>query len=99
MLDLDLVIGFDWDVGNAWKSENKHGVTQGEAEQVFFNDPLFLDDVKHSADEPRFQALGASNDGRLLHITFTMREDGSLIRVISARPMNAKERVRHGKEA
>ena len=98
MFNAGRIEGFDWDEGNARKSEDKHGVSQADAEQMFFNNPLFLDDLKHSADEERFQALGATNDGRLLHVTFTMRADATLIRVISARPMNAKERMRYGKE-
>jgi len=40
MFDFDLVEGFEWDVGNARKNVVKHGVSQSEAEQVFFNKPL-----------------------------------------------------------
>ena len=93
MTDLSLIVGFEWDAGNARKNE-KHGVTAAEAEQVFFNQPLLLlEDVKHSLEEPRFHALGHTHDGRLLHITFTLREAGTLIRVISARDMHRKERA------
>jgi uncharacterized DUF497 family protein len=93
MLDLGLVIGFEWDSGNARKNE-KHGVTAAESEQVFFNQPLLLlEDAKHSQDEPRLHALGHTHDGRLLHITFTPRAEGTLIRVISARDMHRKERA------
>jgi uncharacterized DUF497 family protein len=93
MLELDRIEGFQWDEGNSRKSENKHGVTQSEAEQVFFNHPLVLDDAKHSKGEPRSHALGETNDGRLLHVTFTLRDRGTMIRVISARPMHRKERL------
>jgi uncharacterized DUF497 family protein len=99
MLALDRIEGFQWDAGNAQKSEGKHRVSPAEAEQVFFNNPLVLDDVRHSSEEPRFHALGISDDGRLLHITFTIRESGRMIRVISARPMNRKERAYYDKEA
>lgn len=86
------LIGFDWDEGNARKGK-KHGVNQLEAEQVFFNKPLLvLPDVKHSRQETRFHALGKTNEGRLLHVTFTMRLYGTKIRVISARNMHYKER-------
>ena len=37
--------------------------------------------------------LGKTDEGRHLHITFTLRESGSLIRVISARDMHRKERA------
>jgi hypothetical protein len=65
-----------------------------EAEQTFFNAPLLvLEDSKHSSQEPRFHALGKTDDRRLLHITFTVRHNGEKIRVISARDMHRKERV------
>jgi hypothetical protein len=93
-----LVTGFNWDEGNARKSAEKHSVSQGEAEQVFFNEPvLLLPYQKHSDTEQRFHALGKTQDGRLLHVTFTRRDGGKLIRVISARDMHRKERVFYGK--
>ncbi len=92
MINLTNITGFQWDDGNARKNE-KHGVSTAESEQVFFNAPLLmLEDAKHSVSEPRFHALGKTDDGRLLHITFTLREDGEKIRVISARDMHRKER-------
>ena len=94
MIDLSKVIGFEWDEGNARKNE-RHGVSMAEAEQVFFNSPLLvLPDPKHSEVEPRFHALGKTNEGRRLHISFfTLRDGGQFIRVISARDMQRKERV------
>lgn len=93
MLDLDRIVGFDWGPGNARKSDAKHAVTQRESEQVFFRAPLFLvEDMKHSQREPRGHAFGTTDDGRRLHVTFTLRGGGTLIRVISARDMSAKER-------
>jgi uncharacterized DUF497 family protein len=93
MLDLARIEGFEWDEGNERKSLEKHRVSQSEAEQVFFSSPLFLlEDVKHSQTEPRFQALGKTEAGRLLHVTFTTRVKEKRIRVISAREMHRKER-------
>lgn len=92
MIDLESIIGFDWDPGNERKND-KHGVSMAEAEQAFFNDPLlFFDDRKHSHIEPRFHALGRTDQDRLLHISFTLRGAGQKIRVISARDMHRKER-------
>jgi uncharacterized DUF497 family protein len=96
MIDLDQITGFDWDNGNSRKSADKHDVSQAEAEGVFFNDPLIVvEDSKHSEAEPRFNALGKTTQNRLLHITFTLRQDGTLIRVISARDMHRKEKKAH----
>ena len=92
MLDLARIVGFDWDAGNARKND-KHGVSQPEAEQVFFHTPLLcLADLRHSDAEPRYHALGRTDGGRLLHVTFTLRGDGTLVRVISARDMHRRER-------
>ncbi len=93
MIDFSCVTGFDWDKGNTRKSVEKHAVSKLDAEQVFFNEPiLLLEDQKHSSEEARFHVLGKTDDKRLLHITFTLRDNGSKIRVISARDMHRKER-------
>jgi uncharacterized protein len=98
MVNLGKIIGFDWDEGNARKSQDKHAVTQAEAEQAFFNEPLLLLlDERHSKMEARYHAYGNTNDGRKLHIAFTLREDGALIRVVSARDMHRKERMTYEK--
>lgn len=83
--------GFEWDVGNDKKSWVKHDVSCEEAQQAFFNQPLLVvKDEKHSHKEKRLRALGKTDEERFLHISFTLR--GSLIRVISARPMHRKEK-------
>ena len=90
---------FDWDDGNSRKSLEKRDVSQQEAEQVFV-DPrvLVLVDEKHSADESRFHAYGRTADGRRLQVTFTLRRNETLIRVISSREMSRKERARYEQE-
>jgi hypothetical protein len=93
MINLPPIEGFEWDDGNARKSVDKHGVSQAEAEQVFAGEPLVAVDVRHSETEPRFQALGKTIGGRRLHVTFTLRDQGKKLRVISARDMNRKERA------
>jgi len=91
MIDLEQIVGFELDDGNIRKSAHKHAVSQAEAEGVFFNDPLILvEDLRHSDSEQRFNALGKTSQNRLLHVT--LRESGTMIRVISARDMHRKER-------
>jgi hypothetical protein len=100
MLDLLRFEGFDWDEGNSRKSTEKHDVSQAEAEQIFFNDPLLIvEDISHSIREIRWHGLGHTDVGRRLHVSFTLRGDGRLIRVISARSMHRKERLRYEQEA
>lgn len=83
--------GFEWDDGNSGKNLEKHGVTDGACEQVFFNQPLVaLPDARHSRDEERLHILGRTDAGQNLLVVCTLRE--KKIRVISARPMKKKER-------
>ncbi len=89
--DLADCTGFQWDAGNADKNWERHQVTQGECEQVFFQRPLRIArDPAHSQAEPRYAALGQTAAGRRLTLVFTIR--GTLIRVISARDMSRRER-------
>jgi hypothetical protein len=88
MIEFD---GFDWDKGNRHKSWRKHSVQPKEAEEIFFNEPLIIfDDVKHSESEKRYLAHGVSKKSRKLTVVFTLRDEK--VRIISARPMNKKDR-------
>ena len=90
-------VGFDWDDGNINKNWLKHKVSAAEAEQIFFNHPLILqNDRIHSKKEKRFYALGKTDSRRALFIAFSVRKN--LIRVISARDMNRKERMEYSNE-
>jgi uncharacterized DUF497 family protein len=82
---------FQWDQGNDQKNLIKHGVTQAECEEVFFNSPLVVaDDETHSQSEVRYYALGQTDASRPLFVVFTTR--GPALRVISARDMSNKEK-------
>jgi uncharacterized DUF497 family protein len=86
------IVGFQWDKGNVDKNLIAHKVENWECEQVFFNEPLLiLDDPKHSTTEKRWAAFGRTNAGRLLVAIFTIRS--KMIRIISAREMNRKEKA------
>src|SRR2546423_3173675 len=100
MVSLERPLKFQWDEGNARKSADKHGVSQAEGEQVFFNEPLLLlDDQKHSLAEPRYYAFGKTDGGRALLVCFTLRRHGAEIRIISARDMSRGERKLYAEEA
>ena len=89
--DFSSCTGFEWDEGNSKKSQRKHRVSPLESEQVFFNQPLFVEpDGAHSEEENRFYALGQTDLGRPLFVVFTIRKN--LIRVISARDMTRAEK-------
>ena len=83
--------GCDWDDGNIGKNWTKHRVTDWEIEEIFVNLPFaFGFDTAHSGREARYYALGQTNRGRRLFVGFTLR--GNLVRPITARDMNARER-------
>jgi uncharacterized protein len=87
-------IGFDWDQGNITKNWDKHNVSTGESEQIFFNKPLIVKrDKEHSKHENRYYALGQTNMNRLLFVVFTVRNEK--IRIISARDMTVLEIERY----
>ena len=89
------VIVYKQAAGSSWKTLRRNDRARlcrpyvaRDYEQIFFNSPLLIvEDVSHSVRELRLQALGRTDTGRLLHISFTLRGDGRLIRVISARTM------------
>lgn len=86
------VFSFEWDSGNQTKSIRKHAVTCDEAEEAF-EVRRFVplgQQIEPETTEPRFGLLGETRQGRLLFLAFTVRNER--IRVISARPMNRKER-------
>lgn len=82
---------FEWDKWNIKKIFDKHGINIKEIEEIFKNKPIyFFGDEKHSQTELRHGVFGQTNDGRVLSVVFTIREDK--IRVITARSISKKER-------
>ena len=69
--------GFDWDDGNADKNL-AHGVSDEEIEEVFLNTEQRAQ-VRYLGSqrgEPRYRALGRSDEGRYLFVAFTLRRRG-----------------------
>ena len=91
-------MAFIWDKGNTDKNPSKHGVTNQETEEAFFDQKRkILRDTLHSQNEDRYILLGKTKQGLILFIVFTIREKG--IRVISARKMNRREEYLYEKKA
>jgi len=93
---LKRIEGFEWDEGNSGKNEKKHGITDREAEEIFFNEPLMIGRSLKGEPEVRCAALGKTYGSRLLAVVFTMRS--KRIRAVSARPMSRKERMLYEQE-
>ena len=82
---------FEWDDQKAIENIEKHGVSFGEATEVFYDPNAFEgEDVDHSRDESRFFIIGYSTS-RILFVVFAERL-GNVIRIISARPPTPSER-------
>ena len=75
---------FEWNDQKALENIAKHGVSFGEATEVFY-DPNALEDydVRHSVGEARFVIIGLSSR-RLLYVVYAERA-ADLVRIISAR--------------
>jgi hypothetical protein len=87
---------FEWDAQKAAANLAKHGVAFAEALTAFSDDTGFvLEDPDHSADEARFILLGLSAELRVLVVVHCLREAGQVIRLISARRANRREREQY----
>ena len=80
-----VISGFEWDDDNAQHIE-RHGFAPEEVEEVFAGDHRI-----RRARERRYIALGETLDGRLAFVVFR-RLSGGIVRVITARDMEAGER-------
>lgn len=81
---------FEWDDEKAINNVKKHGVSFGEATEVFYDPNALQGDDEHSGDEGRFFIIGYSIK-RLLFAVFAERREG-VIRIISARKPTRAER-------
>lgn len=86
-------IRFLWDTRKSKLNLRKHGVAFEEAQTVFY-DPRAIQyfDPDHSEDEDRFILLGLSARLNILVVCHCYREKNSIIRIISARKADKKER-------
>lgn len=86
---------FEWDEEKNLINQEKHSVSFDEAKEVFF-DPLHISKLDHrfSYFEERWITVGSTSKQKILvvaNLFFT--EDGEeIIRIISARKANNKER-------
>lgn len=90
------IYGFEWDQGNINKNKEKHDIDWWVIEEIFFNQPLLVnEDNKHGEKEKRWYLLGKTDNNEKYMVVFTIRKNK--IRVISARLMNKKERAYYEK--
>jgi uncharacterized DUF497 family protein len=84
---------FSWDERKSAANARKHGVSFEEARTAFHDENAKIyDDPDHSAGEDRFILLGISIRIRILVVCHSYREEETLIRIISARKANRREK-------
>ena len=83
---------FEWDPAKAAANVKKHKISFEVAKTVFYDDfAVQFFDEEHSDAEDRFLLLGMTSDARLLLVCHCEREDGDVIRIISARKATETE--------
>ena len=90
---------FIWDKIKYDANLNKHKITFEEAATIFTDDRTeYYSDEENSADEERFIAFGISGRFNILIVCHCMRENETVIRIISARKAEKHEQKRRKKE-
>lgn len=85
---------FEWDEIKNQINQAKHGVSFEEAKTVFYDEQALLEyDELHSENEDRFRILGCSDRGNVLLVAHCLRENETIIRIISSRKATATERA------
>ena len=85
-------MNFEWDEAKNQINQAKHGVSFEEAKTVFYDEQALLEyDELHSESEDRFRILGCSDRGNVLLVVHCLRENETIIRIISSRKATATE--------
>ncbi len=86
------MIKFEWNPSKAISNKKKHNVSFEEAQSVFYDDfAVQFYDGENSETEDRFLMLGLSNESKLLLVCHCEKEEGNIIRIISARKATKNE--------
>jgi uncharacterized DUF497 family protein len=83
-------IAFEWNADKAFHNQIKHGVSFEMACDAFFDPFLTSLDDEMVDGEIRHTAVGMTTSWQILYIVYVWR--GDTIRLISARPVTARER-------
>ena len=85
-------IRFEWDARKSSVNKKKHGISFEEARTVFFDENAkLINDPDHSEDEDRFVLLGVSSSLKVMLVCHCYREEGNVVRIISARKASTHE--------
>ena len=88
---------FDWDKQKNLLNIKKHGISFKIAALAFFDpNSTIISDEGHSQNEDRFILVGFSEKHHLLTICHCYREEGEVVRIISARKATNAEQDIYG---
>ena len=84
---------FEWDEEKYFSNLIKHWVRFEDARAIWM-DPFSIEyfDVENSGSEDRYVRIGMNPDKGLFFVDFCERDNGNIVRIISARKTNASER-------
>ena len=83
---------FEWSDQKNRANFEKHGIWFEEGQTLWSNpDCVEFFDPEHSKNEDRFIRVGYSTNNRILLVVFCEREEGEVIRIISARKATPRE--------
>ena len=98
------MLRFEWDPHKAAANFRKHGISFEIATHVF-DDPFVLASIERVEEsEERWQAIGSVEGSLVVLVVHTLREENEhgipieIIRIISAREADKKERKRYEQE-
>jgi uncharacterized DUF497 family protein len=91
---------FEWDPVKERSNRRKHGISFAIAQHAFDDPAAFSEQDRTEGGERRWQTLGLVDDVLLLLVAHTVQGDAEdeIIRIISARRADRKERKRYEKE-
>lgn len=94
------MLKFEWDEAKAADNERKHGVAFDTAVQVFADPYHVTDQDRIEGGEYRWQTIGWAGGVALLLVahSWTDGDGGEVIRIISARRAERRERVRYERQ-
>lgn len=82
-----------WDETKNRTNQKKHGIAFEVAQLVFEDDQaLLFDDPDHSLEEERFLIVGLAGHNGLCVVSHCYRDEGNIIRIISARKATKREK-------
>ena len=99
-----MMVRFEWDPEKADTNRRKHGIDFDLALRVFADSFALTDQVEIECGEFRWRTLGLADGRVLLLVVHTVREQDDegeiveVIRIISARTADRKERRRYEQE-